>query len=140
MRCLACNAALTDSTNSRGRRKREIVVEILAEAVVAAGRETRSVPAGHGHGGHHASQPHVPQVHDPHIPPVHVPHINIPDIHIPDVHIPDVHIPDIDIPDVHVPDVHVPQVHVPTTLCCVFKWTFRLKAPLNSLRQTLHLY
>ena len=35
--------------NNIGRRKREIVAEILAEAVDAAGRVTRSAPAGHGH-------------------------------------------------------------------------------------------
>merc|ERR1711928_326243 len=92
--------------NNAGRRKREIVAEILAEAVDNLRREERSAPSlSHGHDGGH---------HQVHVPRVHVPHINIPPVHIPDVHIPDVHIPDVHIPDVNVPHVQVPDVHVPT--------------------------
>merc|ERR1719341_2899686 len=83
--------------NNVARRKREIVAEILVEAVEAVGREERSAPPpppSHAHDGSH---------HQVQVPPVHVPHIHIPPVHIPDIHI----------PDVHVPDVHVPHVHVP---------------------------
>jgi len=94
--------------NNVGRRKREIVAEILAEAVEAVGRQERSAPpAGHGHDGGHQG----------HLPPGHVPNINIPDINIPDINIPDVNIPDINLPDIHIPDVQVnvpqPQHHQP---------------------------
>jgi len=53
--------------NNVGRRKREIVAEILAEAVEAVERQERSAPpAGHGHdGGHQVHLPHVPDVHAP---------------------------------------------------------------------------
>merc|ERR1712192_284300 len=89
--------------NNVGRRKREIVAEILAEAVEAVGRQERSAPpAGHGHDGGHQG----------HLPPGHVPNINIPDINIPDINIPDVNIPDIHIPDVQV-NVPQPQHHQP---------------------------
>jgi len=97
-----CKGSHCEQNNVVGRRKREIVAEILAEAVDAVGREERSAPAGHGHDGDHH-----------HTPPVNVPHINTPPVHIPDVHIPDIHIPDIHIPDIHIPDVHVPHVQVP---------------------------
>merc|ERR1712192_391762 len=69
--------------NNVGRRKREIVAEILAEAVEAVGRQERSAPpAGHGHDGGHQG----------HLPPGHVPNINIPDINIPDINIKSLHI------------------------------------------------
>jgi len=72
--------------NNVGRRKREIVAEILAEAVEAVERQERSAPpAGHGHdGGHH--QVHLPPFLDFHIPDVSIPDINIPDVQVPLVH------------------------------------------------------
>jgi len=81
--------------NNVGRRKREIVAEILAEAVETVERQERSAPpAGPGHDGGHQ---------------VHLPHVNVPNINIPDVRIPDIRIPDVNIPGINIPDVHAPS-------------------------------
>merc|ERR1719504_642422 len=47
--------------NNVGRRKREIVAEILTQAVEEVGRQERSAPAGTGHGGAHHQPPHHEQ-------------------------------------------------------------------------------